>query len=451
MRQEGGGSSDMTWTRWLAAALLCLPIGAAAQEEFVSEFPPALRFTQQAEVREVEKDIFIQCVYPDTALDAVDAELRALIDQLAARSEDRLPLDRVTTASYLDVGAVISRSGESVLSFLATAEISREKERLSVEHETRVYDMADGRRLALSDFFREDSGAYAYIAGEIRAQLTAAFPGVEPDAAALDALTSEESIKSAPFTLGAARMTLTYRADLLYPGRASLLHVHLYYPQLRAMMTDYGLRQTDNSRYRMVALTYDDGGARSTTRRVLDQLRLYGAQATFFVIGERCQNNRDILLRQQDNKHTIADHSYAHRYAPDMTKAEAHEEKQRMIELLGDITGVVPTMMRAPGGYYNYYIRREIGYPLIQWSLSSADAGNNRYDKIAARVIRNARDGAVILMHDINSGSPKYTAEILRSLTERGFLCVTVEELFSDAGVALEPNVAYDNPYTLSE
>lgn len=439
----------MKWPRWIAALLALLPVWAAAQEEFVTEFPPALRFTQQTQIREAAKDIYIKCVYPDTANDAVDEDMRALIDHLAAQNEAHLPLDRVTVPSYLDVGAVVSRSGESVLGFLAIAEISREKQQMSVAYETRVYDMEDGRRLSLSDFIRED--AYAYVAGEIQSQLTAAFPGVEPDAEALEALLSEESIRSASFTLGAARMTLTYRADLLYPGKASLLHVHLYYAQLRDRMTDYGLRQTDNSRYRMVALTYDDGGARGTTRKVLDHLRSYGAQATFFVVGEQCPNNRDILLRQQDSKHSIQSHSYSHRYKDAIRRSDAQKEKQKMIELLGGLTGVVPTMMRAPGGQYSHYIRWEIGYPLIQWSLASGDSGNKHYDQIADRVIKHAKDGAVILLHDINPGSPVYTEEILRSLAERGILCVTVEELFSDAGVELQENVAYKNPYILAE
>lgn len=66
-------------------------------------------------------------------------------------------------------------------------------------------------------------------------------------------------------------------------------------------------------------------------------------------------------------------------------------------------------------------------------------------------MIAHARDGAVILLHDINPGSPVYTERIVRGLAERGILCVTVEELFSDAGVELQANKAYKNPYILAE
>lgn len=88
---------------------------------------------------------------------------------------------------------------------------------------------------------------------------------------------------------------------------------------------------------------------------------------------------------------------------------------------------------------------------MIQWSLASGDSGNKHYDKIASRVIDCARDGAVILIHDINPDSPVYTQEIVRKFTEWGILCVASEELFSDAGVELQANTAYRNPYTLAE
>jgi len=442
----------MKYTRWIAALFMCL-LGtvAAAQEGFVSEFPPALRFEQHTQIRETAKNIYIKCVYPDTLSDVIDEEMRELIDEMKEQNEEKLPLSHASVPSYLDVGSIITRSGESTLSFLTIAEISREKEQLSVDYRTRVYDVQTGAQLTLADFFEEGSGAYAFIAQEVKRQLSEAFPGREPDKRALDALCAEEAILAAPFTLGAARMTLTYRADALYPGKESLLHVQLYYPQIMGMMTQYGLRQTDNSRYRMVALTYDDGGARGITRSVLDSLREHGAQATFFVVGERFSNNRDILLRQQDGKHSIQSHTYSHRYPDEMKKGEAQKEKERMIALLGEITGVPPTMMRAPGGHCAYYARQGIGYPLIQWSLASGDSGNPHYDQIARRVIDCASDGAVILMHDINPGSPTYTQQIVKSFAERGILCVTVEELFADAGVPLEENLAYKNPYRMEQ
>jgi hypothetical protein len=203
-------------------------------------------------------------------------------------------------------------------------------EHLSVDHAARVWDMETGHLLSLGDFFADDSGAWEILRGAVRDQLTAAFPELEPDAAALGQLLSDDSLKSAAFTLGAARLTLTFRADALYPGKNTLLHVNIGYSRLREYMTPYGLEQTDNSRFQMVALTYDDGPNRGATRGVLSALRAYGAQATFFVVGDRFKNNHDMLAREQDANFSIQSHTYTHRYPDQMKKGEAELEKARM-------------------------------------------------------------------------------------------------------------------------
>ena len=48
-----------------------------------------------------------------------------------------------------------------------------------------------------------------------------------------------------------------------------------------------------------VALTFDDGPRRGTTTRLLDGLRERGANATFFLVGERLAGNEDLVLRMQ--------------------------------------------------------------------------------------------------------------------------------------------------------
>ena len=437
----------------ILALLLLLALGqsAAAETDFYTEMPPLLRFTQETIRQDLENGAYLQVTYPDTASDAVDEQMRALIDGMKEKHLPNLPLGKADIPGALDVGAVVSRTGTSVLSFLTLAEISREAEQLSVDFATRVWNLENDRLLALTDFFAEDSGAWDVLSGAVRDQLTAAFPGMEPDSGALNALLTKESLKSAPFTLGGARLTLTYRADALYPGKNTLLHVHVYYPQIREMMTDFGKAQTDNSRFKMIALTYDDGGARGSTRNVLNALRRHGAQATFFIVGSKIARNRDILSRQQDSAHSIQSHSYTHRYPKELKSSDAYQEKERLTRELGELIGVVPTMMRTPGGDDRYYVRWKIGYPIINWSAPSGDSGNDNVKGIIQSLKNRARDGAIVLMHDINSKCHKYTEAFLEHLCERGYLCVTVEELFSDAGVTLEPNRIYYSPYRIDE
>lgn len=432
--------------------ILMLPILSAASEpDFYTEMPSLLRFTQTTHKETIAEDVHILRTYPDTANDGVDAQMHALIDNLAEANRSLLPPGAGRAPSYLDAGAIVSRTGTSVMSFLTLAEISSDMEHISVDFASRVYDMQTGEQLSLSHFFSPDSGAWDILSSSVRSQLSEAFPAIAPDTQALEQLCSRDGLENAAFTLGAARLTLTYRADALYPGKNTLLHVHVYYPQIREMMTDYGRAQTDNSHYKMIALTYDDGPARGATRNLLDVLRRYGAQATFFIVGKNISRNHDVLALQQNRGYSIQSHSYTHTYPKDLQKGAAFEEDERLRSELGDFIGILPTMMRAPGGTDPYYIRQQIGYPMINWSAPSGDSGNDNVKGIIQALKNRAADRAIVLMHDIRPKCHMYTGEFLKHLESRGYLCVTVEELFCDAGVPLEPNVSYYSPDRIAE
>ena len=427
----------------ISLALALTPGLARGEEGFYDAMPFFLQVTQEERREDVSPDSSIVRVYPDTQNDQIDADMRALVDELVETNRERLPLRAKLAEACLDVGPYISRTGTSWMSFLTVARVAANREQLWVDYDARVYDVETGERILLTDVFAPDSPAWALLSQAVREQLTAAFPQEEPDAAALDALCRPVALQGAAFTLGAARLMLTYRADALYPGKNTLLHVVLYYPQVRPYMTPRAQAQTDNSRFRMVALTYDDGGARSYTMNVLSRLRLGAAGATFFVVGTNIAQNHDTLCRQQDAGFSVQSHGYYHIYSYDMDVQDAFDWKQRFAEELSAVTGVPPTLMRAPGGIDDFYVENGIGYPLIHWSLSSADSGNDAYAHIANRVIYSVEDGDIVLMHDINKGAYRYTQSIVNALNARGFLCVTVQELFADAGIPLMDDQVY--------
>lgn len=427
----------------ISLALALTPGLARGEEGFYDAMPFFLQVTQEERREDVSPDSSIVRVYPDTQNDQIDADMRALVDELVETNRERLPLRAKLAEACLDVGPYISRTGTSWMSFLTVARVAANREQLWVDYDARVYDVETGERILLTDVFAPDSPAWALLSQAVREQLTAAFPQEEPDAAALDALCRPEALQGAAFTLGASRLMLTYRADALYPGKNTLLHVVLYYPQVRPYMTPRARAQTDNSRFRMVALTYDDGGARSYTMNVLSRLRLGAAGATFFVVGTNIAQNHDTLCRQQDAGFSVQSHGYYHIYSYDMDVQDAFDWKQRFAEELSAVTGVPPTLMRAPGGIDDFYVENGIGYPLIHWSLSSADSGNDAYAHIANRVIYSVEDGDIVLMHDINKGAYRYTQSIVNALNARGFLCVTVQELFADAGIPLMDDQVY--------
>ena len=232
------------------------------------------------------------------------------------------------------------------------------------------------------------------------------------------------------------------------------MHVRIPYRVLQPYLSAYGREQTDNTGYKLIALTYDDGPVRNTTNRVMDTLLAYGANATFFVVGTRLNSNEDILCREQDTGFQVASHNYEHVYKErDLKKIRRWKEKFDA-EITG-ITGALPTAMRAPGGNYKNYAKAPVNLPLIQWSVvsddASADHSEQRYRRIVGTVCNRAQPGAIVLMHDMNYESPRYTEEILQYLEQHHFLCVTVDELFLHYGIELQPNQVYYDAMTPAE
>ena len=63
-----------------------------------------------------------------------------------------------------------------------------------------------------------------------------------------------------------------------------------------------------------VFLTFDDGPSISVTPHILDTLKKYNIKATFFVLGNRVSDNAELIKREYNEGHYIANHGYSHRY-----------------------------------------------------------------------------------------------------------------------------------------
>lgn len=423
-------------TAALLLALLLLPMGAGAK----SAIPKALRFTQKATARKIHETVTLRRTYPETAQKSVNREMRRVINDLAERNKKRLP----KKDGYLDVGASILRTGPQYMSFLTVARTVQDKKQLYADCDARVYDMKTGERVTLDDLFDADSPAWPLLADAVRQQVTAYFSGTAPDPDKLNALCEKDALRSAGFTLSPARLSLHYRANEAYPGKKTLMHVHVYYPQIREYMTEHARKMTDAGRYKLIALTYDDGPARGLSMAVMNELRLAGASATFFLVGTAMRDNDDVVRREHDAGHTVASHNYYHVYE-DITQANVKKWRTAQNKRMNALIGQKAALLRAPGGNARAFAAAKCGLPLIQWSAAAEDApgGGKSADSIAERLRLQMRDGAVVLMHDLNPHVQSYTKEFLKALEKKNFLCVTVEELFSAYGAELKPNKIY--------
>lgn len=70
-----------------------------------------------------------------------------------------------------------------------------------------------------------------------------------------------------------------------------------------------------SSEEKRVFLTFDDGPTTSVTPLILDLLKQENIKATFFVLGNRAKANPDLIKREFEEGHYIANHGYTHKYS----------------------------------------------------------------------------------------------------------------------------------------
>ncbi len=414
--------------------------------------PDCLRFSQKTEKTKLRTDCDQYVTLPKTALRSVTNEVTALVKSMLAEAKENLPKIRYEykTKSVLDVGPMITRVGDRWMSFCVIARITQEGDQIYAAAQCRVYDMVTGRRVKLTDVLDEEAGGLEYASREARRQLEALYPSMTADEETLDALCAPEVLKNAEFALSPGHLTLIWPVRSLYPkGPASLMRVELYYRDMEAYMTAKGLEETDCTGYTLVALTYDDGPIILRSDKLMDQLRLYGAEVTFFVIGSYLKTRQGILHREYDAGHSVQSHNWVHDF-PDVSPQLVAEWEQYSREAMEGIIGRGPDVMRAPGGKDYVFINMGSTLPLVHWSLATTDSVSDQEERKniegnTRKIYYNADDGEIVLMHDLNEVCDDLAASFLPRLEERNVLCVTLMDLVSLRGIELKPGTVLYN------
>lgn len=197
----------------------------------------------------------------------------------------------------------------------------------------------------------------------------------------------------------------------------------------------------------VVALTFDDGPRRITTVALLDGLKERGVKATFFLIGEQIEDNRDVILRMEGEGHQIGIHSYTHKWLTNLNAADFADQVDRERELLGEIVGREDFLLRPPYGGVDAAVERRSGAPIILWSVDPEDWKDQNAARVAEHLIANAKDGDILLLHDIYPSSVEAALRVIDTLREKGFSFVTVSELAQRRGIKLENGRVYREFY----
>ena len=189
-----------------------------------------------------------------------------------------------------------------------------------------------------------------------------------------------------------------------------------------------------------VFLTFDDGPTETVTPLILDYLKQENIEATFFVLGNRAKANPELIKRELEEGHYIANrgysHEYSHLYQTELNEGhyvanhgyshkysqiyanpqnvlEEYEYAETCIQEALEIPDYHSKVFRFPGGsmggYYSNVknqakdLLRENGIAYLDWNALSRDAeGVHTSEALLENVMITVEDkqSVVLLMHD---------------------------------------------------
>ncbi|MCD6346506.1 MAG: polysaccharide deacetylase family protein, partial [Bacteroidales bacterium] len=146
-----------------------------------------------------------------------------------------------------------------------------------------------------------------------------------------------------------------------------------------------------------IYLTFDDGPVPEVTPWVLETLRQYKAQATFFCVGGNVRKHPDLFNHIIENGHGTGNHSFSHlngfktgirQYIRDVYKAHKYVNSPLFRPPYGMLRGIARSILKAR-------------FRIILWDVLSMD-----YDpgiqarQVVRNVISNTHDGSIVVFHD---------------------------------------------------
>ncbi|MCW1885782.1 polysaccharide deacetylase family protein [Luteolibacter flavescens] len=184
-----------------------------------------------------------------------------------------------------------------------------------------------------------------------------------------------------------------------------------------------------------IALTFDDGPHPKNTPRLLDMLRERNIKATFYVIGRNVDLYPTVLRRTVSEGHEIGNHTYTHPILSKLSDSAIRQELTKCRDAVARAAGVQPRTMRPPYGALlqrqREWVRSELNYPTIMWSVDPLDWKRPGASVITSRILSGTTPGAIVLAHDLHASTVDAMPATLDGLLNKGFKFVTVSQLLA--------------------
>lgn len=184
---------------------------------------------------------------------------------------------------------------------------------------------------------------------------------------------------------------------------------------------------------RCIALTFDDGPGPDTPR-LLDTLRQEKVPATFFMLGQQVTEHPAIVRRVVAEGFGVGDHSWSHPQLTGLTSAQVRSQMSDTAAVIQRVSGVRPKLARPPYGAHNARVDEvlaSLGMPIVLWNVDSEDWKSRNAHAVQQVIAREAKPGAIVLMHDIHPTTVDAVPGVIAELRNAGYTLVDLDDIMA--------------------
>ena len=196
----------------------------------------------------------------------------------------------------------------------------------------------------------------------------------------------------------------------------------------------YVPRKIDTSK-KLIAFSFDDGPKRGNTERILEALDKQDFRASFFILGQNAKEYPDIVEKIYKSGNEVSGHSWSHPLLTKLSQGGIKEQQDKMNDAISKACGTTAVSFRPPYGGINDNVKQVIDGPLILWSVDTLDWKTRNAKNTEKVILEKAKDGDIVLMHDIHKQTVEAVENVLPILKEKGYEVCTVSELLEAKGV----------------
>jgi len=197
----------------------------------------------------------------------------------------------------------------------------------------------------------------------------------------------------------------------------------------KRLLPIYSVGREENDK--VISISFDAAWGNEDTQTLIDILGRYNITATFFLVGEWVEKYPESVKALSDAGHEIMNHSDTHPHMSKLSREQMRKEIESCNDRIEAITGVRPTLFRAPYGEYCdglIEVLAELGMYCIQWDVDSLDWKDLAPGDICNRVCKGVVPGSICLFHNAAKNTPAALPMLIEKLLADGYAFVPISK-----------------------